>query len=278
MPGASAAEEMKFSDIGGLTGGGDSPLLIAGPCVMESRDLVFEAADFLAGLRERGFRLIMKFSYDKANRTSKDSFRGPGIDEGLKVMAEVRKKWRLPVLADIHTPAEAPLAAAEADILQIPAFLCRQTSLLEAAGETGLFVNIKKGQFMSPCAMKQQAEKALSAGAAGVFLTERGSFFGYGDLVVDMRSIVIMKKAGFPVIFDATHSQQKPASSGSETGGSREFIKPLSLAALSAGADGLFCEIHPRPGEALSDRGTQMDFKSFEELALELPERISRQQ
>ncbi|NLB34701.1 MAG: 3-deoxy-8-phosphooctulonate synthase [Elusimicrobia bacterium] len=268
---------MSFHKLEHLSGEKNSPLFIAGPCVMESRELVYEAADFLAGLKAHGLKIIMKFSYDKANRTSKDSYRGPGIEEGMKIIADVRKRSKLPILVDVHTPQEASLMADAADIIQIPAFLCRQTSLIEAAGATGCFVNIKKGQFMSPYAMKQQADKALSAGAAGVFLTERGTFFGYGDLVVDMRSMVIMKKSGFPVIFDATHSQQKPASSGSETGGAREFIEPLSLAALSVGADGFFFEIHPRPNEALSDRETQMDFESFEALALKLQKKGSRQ-
>lgn len=269
-------KRMKPVKIGGLPVGSGGPAFIAGPCVIESRELVYEIAEFLSGLAGRGYKIIMKLSYDKANRTSVSSFRGPGIDEGMSIISDVKKRWSLPVITDVHSAEEALQAGDTADAIQIPAFLCRQTSLIQAAGKTGLPVNIKKGQFMSPYSMPHQADKALSAGASGVIFTERGSFFGYGDLVVDMRGIVVMRKAGYPVIFDATHSQQKPASSEEETGGGREFVLPMVRSALAAGADGVFSEIHPRPDEALSDRDTQLNFGLFEELLNEVSQMQGR--
>ena len=263
---------MKPARIAGVEIGGPEPepVFIAGPCAIESEGSVREIAGFLAGLRSRGAKIVMKLSYDKPNRTSADSYRGPGIKEGLKIIRDVRREWNLPVLVDIHSSEEASQAAREADCLQIPAFLCRQTPLLEAAGKTGLPVNIKKGQFMSPRAMGYQAEKAVKAGAPGIIFTERGFSFGYGDLVVDMRSIVVMKGFGYPVLFDATHSQQSPPSGGAETGGNRQFILPLALAARAAGANGIYCEVHPNPQEAESDRSTQLSFGEFEVLVNEV--------
>jgi len=256
--------------VGGLEVGAGRPVFIAGPCVMESPALVDETAGFLSSLASRGVKVILKLSYEKANRSSGESFRGPGIEEGLKLIRMVKEKYGLPVICDIHCREEAEAASRVADCLQIPAFLCRQTPLIEAAGRTLLPVNIKKGQFLSPYSMERQGRKALETGASGVIFTERGTSFGYSDLVVDMRSVVIMKKSGFPVIFDATHSQQSPAGSSGETGGSREFIIPISKAAAAAGADGFFCEVHPRPVDALSDRSTQMDFNMFEEFVDEM--------
>ncbi len=251
-----------------------SAVVAAGPCAMDSPSVVDETASFLSGLKSSGkiSDIIMKFSYDKANRTSRGSFRGPGIDRGLDMVKKAKEKYKLPVLIDVHCRTHVERAASVADCLQIPAFLCRQTDLIEAAASTGKTLNIKKGQFMSPHSMKFQAEKALEAGAPGVILTERGTFFGYGDLVVDMRSILIMKEAGFPVLFDATHSNQSPACAGSRTGGSRKFVFPLVRCAISAGADGLYCEVHPDPEKAKSDRGTQLSFSEFEELLDEMPQ------
>ncbi|MFO1478417.1 MAG: 3-deoxy-8-phosphooctulonate synthase [Verrucomicrobiota bacterium] len=228
--------------------------LIAGPCVIESEKLCLNIASSLAATcRRLGIFYVFKASYDKANRTSGGSFRGPGIEDGLKVLARVRRDVGVPVLTDVHTQSQAFLAADAVDILQIPAFLCRQTDLIEAAASTGRIVNLKKGQFLSPQEMGQVVQKAKQAGARRILLTERGTTFGYNNLVADMRSIPILRRNGFPVIFDATHSVQLPGGGGDKSSGQREFAPVLARSALAAGANGLFIETHPRPDKALSD-------------------------
>jgi 2-dehydro-3-deoxyphosphooctonate aldolase (KDO 8-P synthase) len=235
----------------GLAIGAGPLVFICGPCVIESLDHCLMLA---AALREAlGAPFIFKASFDKANRTSVHSFRGPGLREGLRILAEVKHRTGLPVLTDIHTPDQAAPAAEVADILQIPAFLCRQTDLLVEAGRTGRAVNIKKGQFVAPLDMRHAVEKVLSTGNPRVFLTERGSCFGYNNLVVDMRAIPQMRSLGVPVVFDATHSVQLPSAAGAASGGAPEFIEPLASAAVAAGADGVFFEVHEAPERALSD-------------------------
>lgn len=233
-------------------------LLIAGPCVVEGRELCFRVAEHLVRyVQQRPIQLVFKASYRKANRTSAGSFSGIGDDEALRILDDVRHAFDLPILTDIHSEEEAAQAAAVADVLQIPAFLSRQTSLLVAAANTGRVVNIKKAQFMAPEDVLKAAEKVTAAGNPSVWLTERGTSFGYHDLVVDFRGLVTMKESGFPVIFDATHSVQQP-SLGSASGGSPQFIPALARAAAAVGIDGLFIETHPDPPSALSDAATQL--------------------
>jgi 2-dehydro-3-deoxyphosphooctonate aldolase (KDO 8-P synthase) len=228
--------------------------LIAGPCVIENEKLCRTvAASLVKTCRQLGIFYVFKASFDKANRTSGKAFRGPGIEAGLKTLAGIREEFGVPVLTDVHTETQAALAGEVVDILQIPAFLCRQTDLIEAAVATGKIVNLKKGQFLSPQEMGRVAEKARLAGAEKILLTERGTTFGYNNLVADMRSIPILKAFGFPVIFDATHSVQLPGGGGDKTTGQREFAPVLAKAALAVGANGLFIETHPKPDEALSD-------------------------
>ncbi len=228
--------------------------LIAGPCVIESEKLCLQVAATLKNTcAALGIFYVFKASFDKANRTSAKSFRGPGLDEGLRVLAKVRAEFGVPVLTDVHTETQAAIAGEVVDILQIPAFLCRQTDLIEAAATTGQIVNIKKGQFLSPLEMYQVAEKAKRTGAKKILLTERGTTFGYHNLVADMRSIPMMKTFGCPVVFDATHSVQLPGGGGDKSSGQREFAPVLARAALAAGANGLFIETHPKPDQALSD-------------------------
>jgi 2-dehydro-3-deoxyphosphooctonate aldolase (KDO 8-P synthase) len=228
--------------------------LIAGPCVIENEKLCLQVAGALKKTcAQLGIFYVFKASFDKANRTSAKSFRGPGLDEGLRVLAKVRAELGVPGLTDVHTETQAAIAGEVVDILQIPAFLCRQTDLIEAAAATGQIVNLKKGQFLSPAEMGQVAEKARRAGAKKILLTERGTTFGYNNLVADMRSIPIMKRFGFPVVFDATHSVQLPGGGGDQSSGQREFAPVLARCALAAGANGLFIETHPRPERALSD-------------------------
>lgn len=228
--------------------------LIAGPCVIESEALCLEvAASLQKTCRRLGVNYIFKASFDKANRSSGKSFRGPGLKEGLEVLARVRARLAVPVLTDVHTEEQTALAAEAVDILQIPAFLCRQTDLISAAVRTGKIVNLKKGQFLSPVEMSQVAAKAVEAGAKELVLTERGSSFGYNNLVADMRSIPILRSYGWPVIFDATHSVQLPGAQGTSSGGQSWLAPVLARAALAAGADGLFIETHPKPEKALSD-------------------------
>jgi 2-dehydro-3-deoxyphosphooctonate aldolase (KDO 8-P synthase) len=229
-------------------------ILIAGPCVVESEELCLRVASSLKRTCERlGLFYVFKASYDKANRTSAQSFRGPGLRDGLGVLAKVKARVGVPVLTDIHTETQAGPAAEVADLLQIPAFLCRQTDLIIAAARTGKIVNLKKGQFLSPQEMGQAVDKAKSAGGRKLLLTERGTTFGYNNLVADMRSIPIMRRFGFPVIFDATHSVQLPGGGGDRSGGQREFAPVLARSALAAGASGVFVETHPDPARALSD-------------------------
>ena len=232
----------------------DSLFLIAGPCVIESDDLCLAVAEELSGIAEHlGIPVVFKSSFDKANRTSLSSYRGPGLEEGLRVLERVREKTGLPVLTDIHQPEQAAPAAEVVDLLQIPAFLCRQTDLILAAAATGKPLNIKKGQFASPTVMREAVKKALSGGASGIMLTERGNFFGYTDLVVDMRVFSTLSDTDALLVFDATHSVQSPAGLGSASGGNRQFVEPLALAAVAAGAHGLFIETHPDPDSALCD-------------------------
>jgi len=233
-----------------------APFLIAGPCVVESDDLNLRVAETLAELQARlGLHVVYKASYDKANRSRLEAARGPGLDRGLRALEQVRKETGLAVLTDVHESAQVPAAAQVADVLQIPAFLCRQTDLLVAAGKAGRAVNVKKGQWMAADAMRGAVEKVRSGGAPEVAVTERGTFFGYGDLVVDMRNFVRLREAcAAPVIFDATHSVQQPGQGADgASGGLREFIPPLLYAAAAAGADGFFIETHPDPDRAPSD-------------------------
>jgi 2-dehydro-3-deoxyphosphooctonate aldolase (KDO 8-P synthase) len=238
---------------------------IAGPCVIESEELTLSIARHLAELSTRlDLPLIFKASFDKANRTSVTSFRGPGLEKGLAVLMKVKQETGLPVISDIHTPAQAAAAAEVLDVLQIPAFLCRQTDLLVEAGRTGRPVNIKKGQFVAPLDMAQAVGKVLETGNDQVWLTERGASFGYNNLVVDMRSIPIMAGLGCPVVFDATHSVQLPGGLGSMSGGDRRFIAPLARAAVAAGADGVFLEVHPDPERALCDGPNSLPLAELE--------------
>jgi len=234
--------------------GGAALFLIAGPCVIESRDSALRHGRRLAEIsRSAGVGVVFKASYDKANRTSDDSFRGPGIDEGLEILAEVRAETGLPVLSDVHEVAEVARAAEVVDVLQIPALLCRQTDLIAAAAASGVAVNIKKGQFLAPWDMEHVLAKARHAGASKVMLTERGTMFGYGNLVNDFRGLEVMRELGAPVVFDATHSVQLPGGAGSKSAGERRFIAPLARAAVAVGVDGLFMEVHEDPDHALSD-------------------------
>jgi len=241
-------------EIGSVRVGAGAPLaLIAGPCVIESEEHVhFLASEIAAVAAKLGVPFVFKASFDKANRSSVSSYRGPGLKEGLRILKGVRERG-IPVLTDIHEPGQAAEAAEAADILQIPAFLCRQTDLLIEAGRTGRAVNIKKGQFVSPHDIRLAAEKVASTGNNSILLTERGSAFGYNNLVVDMRSLPIMRGLGWPVVFDATHSVQLPGAAGTASGGQPEFIEPLASAAVAAGADAVFIEVHEAPERALSD-------------------------
>jgi 2-dehydro-3-deoxyphosphooctonate aldolase (KDO 8-P synthase) len=244
---------MRFS---GFDIGLDRPFfLIAGPCVVESRELVMETAGRLVEIcAELGVPFVFKASYDKANRSSSKSFRGPGMQEGLKILADVRRTFGVPVLTDIHTVEEIPEVAAAVDMLQTPAFLCRQTDFIRAAASAGRPVNIKKGQFLSPWEMKNVVAKAKEAsGTDNVLVCERGFSFGYNNLVSDMRSLMVMRDTGCPVVFDATHSVQLPGGQGDASGGQREFVPVLARAAVAAGIAGLFMETHPDPARALSD-------------------------
>jgi 2-dehydro-3-deoxyphosphooctonate aldolase (KDO 8-P synthase) len=247
--------------------------LISGPCVIEDEETTFKVARFLEGLtRKLKIPVIFKSSYDKANRTAVDSFRGPGLNEGLAVLREVKNTTGLPILSDVHQVSEIEKAAEVLDVIQIPAFLSRQTDLILEAARTHLTVNIKKGQFLSPWDMEHAILKAHAVGNHNILLTERGSFFGYQNLVVDMRSIAIMKRFGYPVVFDATHSVQLPGGRGRSSGGQREFVAPLARAAIAAGADGIFLEIHPDPDSALCDGPNSLPFEHIEALLMTLSE------
>jgi len=241
--------------IGNIRVGGNQPLfLIAGPCVIESEGHALMIAEELTKIASReGVPLIFKASYDKANRSSRESYRGPGLAEGLRVLKKIKERLGLPILTDIHEVSQAAPAAEVADVLQIPAFLSRQTDLLLAAGKTGRVVNLKKGQFLSPWEMGNAVGKIVGSGNERILLTERGSSFGYQNLVVDMRSFPIMRKTGCPVVFDVTHSVQLPGGAGKSSGGQPEFIEPLARAGAAAGVDGVFLEVHENPSKALSD-------------------------
>lgn len=240
-------------------------ILIAGPCVIESEEMVIKTAEYLKNIAAgyTDIEFYFKSSFDKANRTSSDSFRGPGIDEGLKILGRVRDELGLKICTDIHEAWQAERAAQIADIIQIPAFLCRQTDLLTAAAKTGKKVNIKKAQFLAPWDMKNVVKKVSEAGNENIILCERGTSFGYNRLIVDMTGILEMKKNGYPVIFDATHSVQKPGGNGISTGGNRNYVEPLAKAAIAAGADGLFFEVHPDPERALSDGPNMLKLDEF---------------
>ncbi len=245
----------------------DGLLVIAGPCVMESEEIVLETARRLKEIcRRLALPFVFKSSYDKANRTSIRSFRGPGIEKGLGILGAVREELSVPVLTDVHSPEEAARAAEVVDVLQIPAFLCRQTDLIVAAAETGREVNIKKGQFLAPWDMRNTIEKFTSTGNTNLMITERGTTFGYNNLVVDFRAFPLMRSFGFPVIFDVTHSLQLPGGQGSCSGGQREFAAPLARAAVAAGVDGLFMEVHPDPDRALCDGPNMIRLDDLEEM------------
>ena len=256
----------------GVVAGTARPLtLIAGPCVIESRDLVFEIAESVDSIcKTLGIQYVFKASFDKANRTSSSSFRGLGINAGLAILQEVKDRFKIPVLTDIHESYQAAVAAEVVDVLQIPAFLCRQTDLLMAAAATGKAVNVKKGQFLSPAEMSQVVKKMRSAGVENLMLTERGNSFGYNTLVVDYRSLPQLQALGCPVIFDATHSVQQPGGQGESSGGQREYVSTLARAAVAVGVDGLFMEVHPRPDEALSDGPNNLPLHRLEALLKQL--------
>lgn len=250
--------------IGNADAGGPRLLVVAGPCVVEGADLCLRVAERMRSLcAARELPFVFKASYRKANRSSGRSFAGLPVDEALAVLARVKRECDVPVLTDVHEEAEVAAAAEVADVLQIPAFLCRQTGLLVAAARSGRAVNVKKGQFLAPGDMRNAIEKVTGAGGTKLLLTERGTTFGYGDLVVDMRGLVVMRELGWPVLFDATHSLQRRGAqpeggSGAETGGDRRFAFPLMRAAVACGVDGLFFETHPDPANALSDAATQL--------------------
>ncbi|HSL92808.1 MAG TPA: 3-deoxy-8-phosphooctulonate synthase [Candidatus Limnocylindrales bacterium] len=248
-------------------GGGNPPAFIAGPCVLESEGLAMAVAEVLSELFSRlGVPLVFKGSFDKANRSSGRSFRGPGQEEGLRILGDIKRKFRVPVTTDVHDPRQAAAAAEVVDLLQIPALLCRQTDLLVAAGETGLPVNLKKGQFMAPWDMENAVEKVTSTGNPAVLVTERGTTFGYNNLVVDFRGLPAIREGICPVIFDATHSVQLPGGAGKSSSGERRFVAPLARAAVAAGVDGVFFEVHPDPDRALSDGPNSLPLDDVEPL------------
>lgn len=258
----------KTIKIGGISMGQSRGLaLIAGPCVIESREGCLEIAGKLARLaKSQKISLIFKASYDKANRSSARSYRGPGLVRGLEILKEVKDRYGIPVLTDIHTVEEAGLAAKVVDIIQIPAFLCRQTDLVVAAGNTGIPVNVKKAQFMAPGDMRNVIDKLESTGNRSIILTERGVSFGYNNLVADMRSLLVMREFGYPVIFDATHSVQRPGGAGDRTGGDGCWAPALARAAVATGCDGVFIETHVKPEEALSDKDNTIPFSAVSQL------------
>lgn len=260
-----------YFKIGNLEINEDKPFFILGPCVIEEEDATLKIAEsILEVCRQSEVNFIFKASFDKANRSSIQSYRGPGLDQGLRILARIKEELSIPVLSDIHEPWQAEPAAEVLSVLQIPAFLCRQTDLLLAAAATGLPVNIKKGQFMSAEDMFLAVEKVKSAGNNQVILTERGNFFGYRNLVVDFRNIPIMKRAGIPVVFDATHSVQRPSADKGVSGGNPEFIPAMASAGVVAGANGIFLEVHPDPGQALSDGANSLDLKMLKPLLIKL--------
>lgn len=258
--------------IGSIAVGGDAPhILIAGPCVIESECIALNTASTISKIaQELQIPYIFKASYDKANRTSISSFRGLGLDEGLRILKKVKDDVGVPILTDIHQVQDVSQVADVADILQIPAFLCRQTDLLAAAAKSGRVVNVKKGQFLSPWDMTNVVKKLEEAGTKNICLTERGSSFGYQNLVVDMRSLPVMRDLGYPIIFDATHCVQLPGGGGTCSSGQREFVAPLARAAAAVGCDGFFMEVHPHPEEALSDGPNMVRLKELQGLLIQL--------
>jgi 2-dehydro-3-deoxyphosphooctonate aldolase (KDO 8-P synthase) len=252
-------------------GGGEPLAVIAGPCVIESRDGALRHAERLRALADRiGIGLVYKSSFDKANRTAIGSFRGIGIDEGLAILAEVRRETGVPVLTDVHEVGQIAAVAEVVDVLQTPAFLCRQTDFILAVTSVGKPVNLKKGQFLSPVEMHRVVEKARSTGNADILVTERGFAFGYNNLVSDMRALPILAETGCPVVFDATHSVQRPGGQGAVSGGDRQFIAPLARAAVAAGADAIFMEVHEDPSRALSDGATSLPLADLPALLAQL--------
>lgn len=264
--------ETKEIKIGNLRVGGENPIfLIAGPCVVENEKIPLYTAEEIKKICERfGIPFIFKSSYDKANRSSLKSFRGPGLKKGLEVLKKVKETVRVPILSDVHSEKEVKEIAEIADIIQIPAFLCRQTDLILEASRTGKPINVKKGQFMAPWDMRNVIEKIESTGNKNILLTERGTSFGYNNLVVDMKSFPIMRKFGYPVIFDASHSVQLPGGLGESSGGLREFIPYLARAAVACGCDGIFLEVHPDPDRALCDGPNMFPLKELPVLLEEL--------
>ncbi len=252
-------------------GAGSRLFLIAGPCVVESERHARKMAERLSvSARRLGIPFIFKASFDKANRTSIDSFRGPGLERGLEILAGIRREFDVPVLTDVHEVGQVGPAAEACDVIQIPAFLSRQTDLLVAAGRSGAVVNIKKGQFLSPWEIRHAIEKVHRAGGAKIIVTERGSSFGYNNLVVDMRGLAVMKEFGVPVVLDVTHALQLPGGEGIRSGGQPQFIETLARAGVAAGADGIFMEVHDHPARALSDGANALDLRSFAPLAKRL--------
>ena len=257
--------EVKITD--SITVGNSEIFLIAGPCVIESEDLVMEVAGKMKEITEKlGIKYVFKASFDKANRTSINSFIGPGLEKGLEILSRVKSKYNLPIATDIHEPWQCKEASKVIDILQIPAFLCRQTDLLIAAAETGKAVNIKKGQFLAPWDMKNVIKKFEEVGNPNIMLCERGTTFGYNNLVVDMRALLEMRKLGYPIVFDATHSVQIPGGQGETTGGNREYVYPLMRSAAAIGIDGIFAEVHPDPDNAMSDGPNMLRLDKIEEV------------
>lgn len=263
--------EVKAFSVNGVEFGGTDLAIIAGPCVIESKDHAFKMAEAISEVAERvGIRFVYKSSFDKANRSSIDSFRGKGMDFGLGILQAVKDEFKVPVITDIHEPPQAAEAAEVADILQIPAFLCRQTDLLIAAAETGRAVNVKKGQFLAPWDAKNIVDKLRTAGAEKVLLTERGASFGYNNLVVDLRSFPVMRSFGVPVVFDATHSLQLPGGLGKSTDGQGEYIENFARAAVACGVDAVFMEVHDDPAKAPSDGPNQLPLERLEPLLIKL--------
>ncbi len=260
---------IKVKDI--LIGEGQPLAVLSGPCVIESEEHALFAAESLKEIFEEvKLPLIYKSSYDKANRSSYHSFRGPGLEQGLRILEKVKREFGLPVLTDVHSPEEARAAAEVCDMIQIPAFLCRQTDLLTAAGETGIPVNVKKGQFLAPWDMANVIDKLLSTGNKNILLTDRGTSFGYNNLVSDMRAIPLMQRLNFPVCYDASHSVMTPGGNGQTSGGQRDMIPYLAKAAIAAGANALFVEAHNNPKEAKSDKDSVLAFSELKELLIQL--------
>ena len=258
---------MKKIKLGNFEIGGDKLTILAGPCALESKEIAEEVAVELKRICQKlDINYVFKSSFDKANRSSITSYRGPGMDDGLKILADIKTKYNVPIVTDIHSPEQAETVAQVADILQIPAFLCRQTDLLVAAAKTGKIVNIKKGQFLAPEQMQSLVKKVEDAGNTNILLTDRGTTFGYNNLVVDFRGVPIMQNFGYPVVFDATHSVQLPGANGTSSGGDRRFVPVLAKAAMAVGANVLFFEVHPDPDKALCDGPNMVALKDAEAL------------